>query len=145
MWGQNSSGQIPGAERTALELPVATGLSHVRLVACRGDHTCVGLDDGVLFWPSFQPSRKETPRRIAKPVSVNLLYHLRLKPRQIACHDGFDTILAEDGALWGFYYFATERRERSAAARALFPESVAPGCIHPLLDGIVQAVGTGHA
>ena len=139
LWGLNTAGQIPFDPRSSIELPTSSGIADVRCVACRGDHTCVGLADGVLFWPAFQPSRKETPKRSAKPIPVNLLYHLQIKPRQVACHDGFDTILAGDGSLWGFYYYATEQCVRSAAARGLFPDSVDPGCIYPLLPSIVQS------
>ena len=138
MWGDNQNGQIPDSETPSVEKPVAVNLSNVNLVSCHGNHTCVVCEEGVFYWPSFRPTRTEMSRLHKHPLQVNTMYQLHLTVVQILCHDGFNTILTDQGQLYGFYYYSTQQCVRTAVARTLFPESLDPGCIYALLPSIVS-------
>lgn len=135
-WGENAAGQVPDCSVPFVATPQHIA-SCVSLIAACGDHSSFVADDGIYYWPFYRSVKGEQARRISHPMRVNTLYFMRLQVVQIACHDGFNTILTEKGQLYGYYYFVNERLQRSPAAQALFPSSLDPGCIFALLPAIV--------
>lgn len=133
IWGQNDAGQIPDSSVTFVETPMKLPMSNCIQIASHGNSTTVLTDKDILFWPYYRDSSLVT-----HPTRVNTLCYLHLDVIQIGCHDGFNTLLTQQGQLFGYYYYIGKNQEISLSARRLFPSTLQPGCIHALLPSCVS-------
>ena len=133
IWGQNDRGQIPECSSSFVELPIRTSIRNGISIACYGNASCVLTKTDVYYWSYYRENTLVT-----HPTRVNTLCYLSLQIVQIGCHDGFNTIVTEQGQLFGYYYYIDKNKVMSASASRLFPSSVLPGCIHPLLPSCVR-------
>lgn len=133
IWGQNDAGQIPDSSCTFVETPMKLPLSNCIQIASYGNSTSVLTEKDILFWPYYRDSSLVT-----HPTRVNTLCYLHLDVIQIGCHDGFNTLLTQQGQLFGYYYYIGKNQEMSSSARRLFPSTLQPGCIHALLPNCVS-------
>ena len=109
-----------------------------------GDHSAYACAAGVFFFPSYRSTGSSSIAGTARTARVNTLYFLQLRVAQLACHEGFDTLLTARGQLFAYFYLDA-RGDRTPAARALFPTSLDPGCIFALLPSRVRLAVSSHA
>ena len=142
-WGENACGQLPGCSAPFVAAPrlLASNVTHA---AVHGDHSAYACAAGVFFFPSYRSTGSASSTGTARTARVNTLYFLQLRVAQLACHEGFDTLLTDRGQLFAYFYLDA-RGDRTPAARALFPASLDPGCIFALLPSRVRLAFSSHA